>query len=377
MTRHGSRSKPTATLKALAPRVPGPRKAIETVDASTPLADTTPPASMTPPASTAPTKAKDTRRQEFAIEKADAKNEPMQWSEATVRKLFELRCDPAQAFRFNSKNNMIKNYANECLVAELSRVMGRKFTVKQVSNKMTRMRGQWAHYKTSMLAGNEPVIPPVHFDIMAEYWSEEPGVQRKPKATSATLPSDVTPAKRRKTTDSESEPVYWCDVSVRKLLELRYDPDIASQFDSKNNMTKKLANLRLAAKLSQFMNRMYTVKQVSNKITRLRAAWTAYQTSILLSPESPPDPDTLPAHLDIAMAFWSDKPTCNATRWHRRTSSTTAATNTVTAPLRAKTTLSQENARRASTASAVTRGHGPLSTPWKLASAACPPSWCR
>ncbi|EQC29840.1 hypothetical protein SDRG_12387 [Saprolegnia diclina VS20] len=304
-------SKPTATRKAVAPRNL-PALVIETDDASTP------PASTTPPTDAPAAKAKDVQRDKHTSKKANDKKDL--WPEATVRKLFELRYDPSQASRFNSKCNMIKNYANECLAAELSGIVERTFTVKQVSNKMTRLKAAWTDYKTSTASDTEPTLPPVHLDIMAKYWSDTPCVQRKPKTNTATAPGSATPPsstttktyKKRKIkrteTESKPEPVYWCDDSVRKLLELRYDPSQASQFNSTNNMTKKGANLRLAAELSRLVGRTFSVKQISNKITRLRTTWAAYQASLLESPESPPDPDTLPIHLDVMMAFWSDTP---------------------------------------------------------------------
>ncbi|KAG9398442.1 hypothetical protein AC1031_014626 [Aphanomyces cochlioides] len=65
------------------------------------------------------------------------KEEPAVWCDESVAKLFMLRYKSDLTKRFESKNNMQKNYAYECLASELSVFMQRTFTSTQVINKVS------------------------------------------------------------------------------------------------------------------------------------------------------------------------------------------------------------------------------------------------
>ncbi|KAG9409261.1 hypothetical protein AC1031_019512 [Aphanomyces cochlioides] len=66
-------------------------------------------------------------------------------------------------------------------------------------------------------------------------------------------------------------PLFWCNTSVGKLIELRYKSPLASLFDSKNNNQKKLAYASLAAELSVAMDRTVTSKQIQDKFARMKS----------------------------------------------------------------------------------------------------------
>jgi len=68
----------------------------------------------------------------------------------------------------------------------------------------------------------------------------------------------------------------WCDDSVRLLLKLRYK-DLAARFNSKSNAEKKVAWGFLTAELSQRMDRIYTSKQLQDKVPDV-LVWTAKLT---------------------------------------------------------------------------------------------------
>ncbi|OQR80929.1 hypothetical protein ACHHYP_16995 [Achlya hypogyna] len=143
-----------------------------------------------------------------ANKKLIVKEEPVVWCDESIAKLFELRYKSELAKKFNSKNNMQKNYANECLAAELSVIMGRTFTVRQINNKFSRLRTAWSTSKLSNPAatGNlRPTNPPSHYDIMLEYWSEKPGMQRE------TLASTDDVAETDSSEDDDSKSVVVLD----------------------------------------------------------------------------------------------------------------------------------------------------------------------
>ncbi|RHY64862.1 hypothetical protein DYB38_004731 [Aphanomyces astaci] len=58
----------------------------------------------------------------------------------------------------------------------------------------------------------------------------------------------------------------WCEESVARLFFLRYKTELANRFDSKNNNQKKEAYEMLASELSIDVNRVYSAKQVKDKV---------------------------------------------------------------------------------------------------------------
>ncbi|KDO32348.1 hypothetical protein SPRG_02826 [Saprolegnia parasitica CBS 223.65] len=126
------------------------------------------------------------------FKKQIVKEAPVVWCDESISKLFELRYKSELAKKFNSRNNMQKNYAGECLAAELSVLMGRTFTVRQINNKFARMRTAWSTFKPSNPAetGSDPrpTNPPSHYDLMLEYWLEKPGMQRETLASTDDVP---------------------------------------------------------------------------------------------------------------------------------------------------------------------------------------------
>ncbi|KAF0750648.1 hypothetical protein AaE_006635 [Aphanomyces astaci] len=96
--------------------------------------------------------------------------------------MFKLRYKSALASRFDSKNNYGKRVAYVMLATELSVVMQREFTAKQVQDKLAKMKTEWSLSKPTLPAptGNSPrALLPLHYDVMLDYWGEKAGFRRE------------------------------------------------------------------------------------------------------------------------------------------------------------------------------------------------------
>ncbi|KAF0717168.1 Aste57867_2459 [Aphanomyces stellatus] len=88
------------------------------------------------------------------------------------------------------------------LTADLSATMQREFTAKQIQEKMSSMKADWATSNPSLPSptGNLPKVPyPAHYDVMLEYWGSKVGYQRESlmstddvEQTTLDLESDAT-----------------------------------------------------------------------------------------------------------------------------------------------------------------------------------------
>ncbi|KAH9097042.1 hypothetical protein Ae201684P_011771 [Aphanomyces euteiches] len=113
--------------------------------------------------------------------KRPRKASPSMWCDASVAKLFSLRYNSHISDRFNCKNNAEKRVAYLMLASELSVAMEREFTVGQIQDMLSKMRASWALSKPSnpKPTGNLPAPPPpLHYEIMEEYWGSKLGLQR-------------------------------------------------------------------------------------------------------------------------------------------------------------------------------------------------------
>ncbi|ETV74818.1 hypothetical protein H257_10879 [Aphanomyces astaci] len=96
--------------------------------------------------------------------------------------MFKLRYKSALASRFDSKNNYGKRVAYVMLATELSVVMQREFTAKQVQDKLAKMKTEWSLSKPTLPAptGNSPqTLLPLDYDVMLDYWGEKAGFRRE------------------------------------------------------------------------------------------------------------------------------------------------------------------------------------------------------
>ncbi|ETV78073.1 hypothetical protein H257_08282 [Aphanomyces astaci] len=110
------------------------------------------------------------------------KKKSASWCEESVARLFFLRYKTELANRFDSKNNNQKKEAYEMLASELSIDVNRVYSAKQVKDKFTNMRSEWALTKPSLPrpTGNDVVInAPAHFACMLEYWGSKDGFRRE------------------------------------------------------------------------------------------------------------------------------------------------------------------------------------------------------
>ncbi|CAK4949102.1 unnamed protein product [Aphanomyces euteiches] len=98
------------------------------------------------------------------------------WCTESVAALFRLRYNSHISFRFNSKNNNQKGLAFSMLASELCTDIRRTFTAKQVQEKLSRLKSEWACStpKKQKPTGNDVLQPPpAYFDLMQEYWGSK------------------------------------------------------------------------------------------------------------------------------------------------------------------------------------------------------------
>ncbi|CAK4679204.1 unnamed protein product [Aphanomyces euteiches] len=121
----------------------------------------------------------------------------------SVAALFRLRYNSHIPFRFNSKNNNQKGLAFSMLASELSTDIRRTFTAKQVQEKLSRLKSEWACStpKKQKPTGNDVLQPPpAYYDLMQEYWGSKQGYRRE-----SLLSTDDT---------------ITCDSSIEEMIEV-------------------------------------------------------------------------------------------------------------------------------------------------------------
>ncbi|KAG9409266.1 hypothetical protein AC1031_019517 [Aphanomyces cochlioides] len=80
----------------------------------------------------------------------DPNKMPAEWCDESVGHMFRLRYTSALSERFNTKNNNDKKVAFAMLAAELSTLMQRSFTAKQIQDKFSKMKSQWSTSKPQL-----------------------------------------------------------------------------------------------------------------------------------------------------------------------------------------------------------------------------------
>ncbi|KAG9406203.1 hypothetical protein AC1031_020407 [Aphanomyces cochlioides] len=104
----------------------------------------------------------------------------------------------------------------------------------------------------------------------------------------------------------ESSQAVWCDISVALMFKLRYKSPLSLRFQTRNNNDKGLAYGLLASELSVDMRRVFTQRQVKDKLAKMKSEWSKSNPSTPL-PTGNDSARFVPAHYDVMLEYWGDK----------------------------------------------------------------------